>query len=81
MSNAISILNDLIQTSKDGEKASARPRRTHGTGSFNSVFVGACAGLAKAAADLQQLVDRLGGNPESGGSVAGAVHRGWVNLK
>ena len=30
---------------------------------------------------MQQLVSRLGGNPESGGSVAGAVHRGWVNLK
>jgi len=30
---------------------------------------------------LQRLVARLGGKPEEGGTVAGAVHRGWVTLK
>ena len=36
---------------------------------------------ATGATELQQLVTRLGGRPENRGSVAGTVHRGWVNLK
>ncbi|MGN6497155.1 MAG: PA2169 family four-helix-bundle protein [Tsuneonella sp.] len=30
---------------------------------------------------LQAAVARLGGNPEDDGTTAGAVHRGWINLK
>jgi uncharacterized protein (TIGR02284 family) len=81
MSNAISILNDLIETSKDGEKGFRTSAEDTRNGELKSVFVARAQDCAKAAADLQQLVSRLGGNPESGGSVAGAVHRGWVNLK
>ena len=81
MSNAISILNDLIETSKDGEKGFRTSAEDTRNGELKSVFVARAQDCAKAAADLQQLVTRLGGNPESGGSVAGAVHRGWVNLK
>ena len=81
MSNAVSILNDLIETSKDGEKGFRTSAEDTRNGELKSVFVARAQDCAKAAADLQQLVTRLGGNPESGGSVAGAVHRGWVNLK
>jgi len=81
MANAISILNDLIETSKDGEKGFRTSAEDTRNGELKSVFVARAQDCAKAAADLQQLVTRLGGNPESGGSVAGAVHRGWVNLK
>ena len=81
MSNAISILHDLIETSKDGEKGFRTSAEDTRNGELKSVFVARAQDCAKAAADLQQLVTRLGGNPESGGSVAGAVHRGWVNLK
>jgi len=81
MSNAISILNDLIETSKDGEKGFRTSAEDTRNGELKSVFVARAQDCAKAAADLQQLVTRLGGNPESGGTVAGAVHRGWVNLK
>ena len=81
MANAISILNDLIETSKDGEKGFRTSAEDTRNGELKSVFVARAQDCAKAAADLQQLVTRLGGNPESGGTVAGAVHRGWVNLK
>jgi uncharacterized protein (TIGR02284 family) len=30
---------------------------------------------------LQAAVARLGGNPEDDGTIAGAAHRGWINLK
>jgi uncharacterized protein (TIGR02284 family) len=33
------------------------------------------------ARQLQSEVRRLGGDPEKSGSVAGAAHRGWINIK
>jgi len=81
MSNVASILNDLIETSKDGEKGFRTSAEDTRSRELKSVFVARADECAKAAATLQQLVIRLGEDPESGGSVAGAVHRGWVNLK
>ena len=31
--------------------------------------------------ELQTLVRELGGDPENSGSIAGALHRGWMNIK
>jgi uncharacterized protein (TIGR02284 family) len=81
MPNVASILNDLIETSKDGEKGFRTSAEDTRSRDLKSVFVARADECAKAAATLQQLVTRLGEDPESGGSVAGAVHRGWVNLK
>ncbi len=36
---------------------------------------------AAAGAELEQHIRRLGGEPASGGTVAGALHRGWVSVK
>ena len=33
------------------------------------------------ARELQSEVRRLGGDPEKSGSIAGAAHRGWINIK
>jgi uncharacterized protein (TIGR02284 family) len=33
------------------------------------------------ARELQSEVRRLGGDPEKAGSMAGAAHRGWMNIK
>jgi uncharacterized protein (TIGR02284 family) len=48
---------------------------------LQAVFLRRAQDCATGAADLQQRVARLGGDPEEGGSLGGAVHRGWVNLK
>ena len=45
------------------------------------MFLQRAENCAKGAADLQQVISRLGGDPQEHGSIAGAVHRGWVNLK
>ena len=39
------------------------------------------ADCATAAAELKTAVRALGGDPEDSGSVAGALHRGWVDVK
>ncbi|SFU28058.1 conserved hypothetical protein [Polaromonas sp. YR568] len=31
--------------------------------------------------ELQTLIRQLGGKPDEGGSVSGALHRGWVSVR
>ena len=79
--NITSILNDLVETSKDGEKGFRAAAEDTKNAELRAVFLKRADDCGRGAADLQQLVTRFGGTPEEGGSVAGAVHRGWVNLK
>jgi uncharacterized protein (TIGR02284 family) len=79
--NTTSILNDLIETSKDGEKGFRAAAEDTKTTELKTVFLNRAGDCAAGASELQLLVTRLGGKPEDSGTVAGAVHRGWVNLK
>jgi uncharacterized protein (TIGR02284 family) len=79
--NVISTLNDLVETSKDGEHGFRTAAEDTKTPELRAVFLARAEDCAKGAADLQHLISRLGGNPQERGSIAGAVHRGWVNLK
>jgi uncharacterized protein (TIGR02284 family) len=45
------------------------------------VFEEAARRCAEGAAELKAKVRSLGGDPETSGSVAGSLHRGWVNVK
>lgn len=77
----VSILNDLVETSKDGAKGFAAAAADTKTAELQTTFRRRAQDCATGATELQQLVTRLGGRPENRGSVSGAVHRGWVNLK
>ena len=79
--NFTSILNELIETSKDGEKGFTTSAEDTKTPELKATFLARAKDCATAAAQLQQLVTGLGGKPEDGGSISGAMHRGWVNLK
>ena len=79
--NIPSILNDLVETSKDGEKGFRTAADDTNNAELKSIFMRRAEDCAKGASDLQQIVVRLGGKPEQGGSVAGALHRGWVDVK
>ena len=79
--NVVSVLNDLIETSKDGEKGFRAAAEDTKDSELQAVFLRRAQDCATSAADLQQLVAKYGGNPETRGSAAGAVHRGWMNLK
>ena len=81
VNNVISVLNDLIETSKDGEKGFRAAAEDTKDSEMQAVFLRRAQDCATSAADLQQLVAKYGGKPETGGSVAGAAHRGWMNLK
>jgi uncharacterized protein (TIGR02284 family) len=77
----VKLLNDLVETSKNGEKGFLAAAEDTKDAELRGLFQNRATDCASAASELQALVTRLGGKPESGGSVAGAVHRGWVHLK
>ena len=74
-------LNTLIATlidSVDGyQKAAADTENSR----FAEMFNARAQERQQALTGLQAAVARLGGNPEDDGTTAGAVHRGWINLK
>lgn len=79
--DAISTLNDLIQTCRDGEKgfktAAEHLKDTH----VRSVFQELSRERGTLADELEREVGRLGGTAPTSGSVSGALHRGWLDLK
>ena len=74
-------LNDLIETCKDGEYGFRTCAEHVKSTQLRQVFTSRAEECRHAATELQLLVTRLGGKADTGSSVTGTMHRGWVNLK
>jgi uncharacterized protein (TIGR02284 family) len=74
-------LNGLVETCKDG----AQGFRTAADGvedpALRRLFASYAEQRAQFATELEGLVAQMGGDPADHGHVAGALHRGWINLK
>jgi uncharacterized protein (TIGR02284 family) len=81
MTNTVSVLNDLIETSKDGEQGFLKAAEDTSDPKLRTLFASRAEECANAARELQARVAELGGKPEDRGSVSGALHRGWVDVK
>ncbi len=79
--HVIEVLNELIATSKDGERGFLKAAEDAHDAQLKELLSSRAATCTQGARELQDLVVKLGGKPESGGTVAGALHRGWVDLK
>lgn len=79
--HVVKVLNNLIETSKNGEKGFDAAAEDTKTAELKLLFKNRSRDCASGAAELQALVTQLGGEPEDSGTVAGALHRGWTNLK
>jgi uncharacterized protein (TIGR02284 family) len=79
--NVVSVLNDLVETSKDGEKGFLKAAEDAHDEQLKAVFRSSAEDCARGARELQDAVQAMGGKPETGGSVSGALHRGWVDVK
>nr|WP_314574633.1 PA2169 family four-helix-bundle protein [uncultured Pseudomonas sp.] len=79
--DAVSVLNDLIETSKDGEKGFHTAAEDIKNPEIKAYFLSRSSECKTAVAELQTEVRKLGGDPEDSSSASGAVHRLWVELK
>lgn len=77
----MSVVNELIETSKDGEKGFTRSAEEVKEPQIKSLFLKRAQVCGAAARELEDQIRALGGEVDAGGSVSGALHRGWVNIK
>ena len=79
--DVISTLNGLIETCKDGQEGFTVAADGIGRSDLKSLFHEFAQQRSQFAGELQTLVRSLGGDPEDAGSIAGSLHRGWINIK
>ena len=79
--NAISTLNNLIETCKDGQEGFLEAAEGVKNSELKTLFLAYSQQRAQFAGVLQNEVLRMGGEPEKAGSVAAKLHRGWIDIK
>ena len=78
----VSIIYDLIKTLKDGEEGFEQAADGVKDPQLKSLFSEYSRQRSRFVTELQQQVHDLGEpEPETSTSAAGALHRGWINLK
>lgn len=74
-------INELIETLKDGELGFRTAANDAITSDLKRTFGDYSSQRADFSKTLQALVERAGEEAEKNGSVAGTLHRGWINTK
>ena len=80
-SNAVSILNGLIQTCKDGENGFNEAAQGVSSADMKDLFMRYSQQRSQFAGELQDEVSKIGGDPATSGSIAASLHRGWIDIK
>src|SRR5579863_10300847 len=81
MSEVLSALNDLIQTCKDSQEGFHSAAEKLKDPEIHTLFLKCYLQRSEFAGELQAEVTRIGGDPATSGTTAGAIHRGWIGLK
>lgn len=79
--DVIGILNNLIETCKDRQYGYRTAAGAVSDNQLQMLFGAYEKQSDQYAAELQNEVRRLGGDPEKAGSLAGWFMRGWMNIK
>ena len=79
--DVVDVLNDLLESARDGEYGFRDCAEHAQSAQLQGIFQRHSLECASAAAELEHEIRRLDGEPASGGTVAGALHRGWVSVK
>ena len=82
MKKESSVLNNLIETLKDGQEGFKQAAESVRNPALKSLFSDFSQQRSRFATALQGEARRHGETePETGSSASGALHRGWINLK
>jgi len=79
--DVVSILNNLIETCKDGQEGFKTCAEDVKNPELKALFTKHSQECAVSAGELQEQVVALGGKPEDSTSVSGDLHRRWVDVK
>ena len=79
--DVISVLNNLIETCRDGQNGFQAAAEGITQTEVKKLFAQYAQQRAQFVGELQGMVRTLGGDPENTGSIAAALHRGWINIK
>lgn len=79
--DVVDVLNDLLENARDGEYGFRTCAEQVESANAKQLFASRAEGCRRAGEELIQLITAYGGEPASGGTAAGALHRGWVQVK
>ncbi|MBV9242851.1 MAG: PA2169 family four-helix-bundle protein [Acidobacteria bacterium] len=79
--DVIDTVNNLIETCRDGQEGFQQAAEAINDSELKTLFYEYSQQRAQFGAVLMELVRELGGDPAHSGSTAGALHRGWMDLK
>src|SRR5215470_10701650 len=79
--DVIATLNDLIETSRDGEEGFRTCADGVKSTQLKQMFERAPRRCAQAVSELQAKVRALGEDPQRRGSAPGSLHHAWVDIK
>ncbi len=77
----ISVLNDLIETCRDGQNGFLEASENTQSPELKEYFNQVSLERSQLVGELQQQVHALGGDPENTGSTTAALHRAWIDVK
>ena len=79
--DVVDALDDLLECSRDGEYGFRTSAERCDSPELKQILLRHAGECAAAATELEREIRHYGGEPSSGGTVAGALHRGWVSVK
>ena len=79
--DVVDVLNNLIETSKDGEYGFRTSAEHAQADSLRTLLLRRADQCRQAVIELEAMVRHYGGSPDEHGSVSGALHRGWVSVR
>lgn len=79
--DVISTLNDLLESCRDGEYGFSTSAEHAKSPDLKSLLSRHSQECRTAGQELQALIRQLGGEADEGGSMTGALHRGWVSVR
>lgn len=79
--DTLDLLNHLVRINKDAEAGFFTAAENIQNSELETLFSKYAKHHAKFAAELQAEIERLGGTYSDSGTLGGALHRGWLDLK